>query len=56
MPEYSRNVVPLSLLDLAAFVGIGGVFVALATQLARHHALVPLRDPHLEDSLKFENV
>jgi len=56
MPEYSRNVVPLSLLDLAAFVGIGGVFVAVATQLARHHALVPLRDPHLEDSLKFENV
>lgn len=56
MPEFSNGEVPLSLLDLAALVGVGGLFIALAAQLARPNALVPLRDPHLEDSLKFENV
>lgn len=56
MPEFSHNHVPLSLLDLAAVVGVGGLFIAVAVQLARPNALVPLRDPHLGDSLNFENV
>jgi hypothetical protein len=56
MPEFSHNRVPLSFLDLAALLGVGGLFVAVAVQLARPYALAPLRDPHLADSLKFENV
>lgn len=45
-----------SALDLAAFVAVGGVFVAAATWLMRRQALVPLRDPRLAESLAFENV
>jgi len=45
-----------SLLDVAALVAVGGVFVASASWLMRRHALVPLRDPRLAESLAFENV
>ena len=44
-----------SWLDLTAFVGIGGCFVALFARLLRRHALVPLRDPRLAESRAFEN-
>jgi hypothetical protein len=43
-------------LDAAAFVTIGGGFVAAASWLMRRQALVPLRDPRLAESLAFENV
>jgi hypothetical protein len=43
-------------LDVAAFVAVGGCFVAAASWLMRRHALVPLRDPRLAESLAFENV
>jgi hypothetical protein len=45
-----------SVLDVAAFVAIGGCFVAAASWLMRRQALVPLRDPRLAESLAFENV
>jgi hypothetical protein len=45
-----------SLLDVAAFVAVGGSFVAAAGWLMRRQALVPLRDPRLAESLAFENV
>jgi hypothetical protein len=45
-----------SLLDVAAFVAVGGCFVAAASWLMRRQALVPLRDPRLPESLAFENV
>jgi hypothetical protein len=45
-----------SLLDVAAFVAVGGCFVAAAGWLMRRQALVPLRDPRLAESLAFENV
>jgi hypothetical protein len=45
-----------SLLDVAAFVTVGGCFVAAAGWLMRRKALVPLRDPRLAESLAFENV
>jgi hypothetical protein len=45
-----------SLLDVAALVTVGGCFVAAASWLMRRHALVPLRDPRLGESLAFENV
>jgi hypothetical protein len=45
-----------SALDVAAFVTVGGCFVGTASWLMRRHALVPLRDPRLAESLAFENV
>lgn len=45
-----------SALDVAAFVTIGGCFVAAVGWLLRRQALVPIRDPRLAESLAFENV
>jgi hypothetical protein len=44
------------LLDLTALAAVGGLFLALFGQLARRHALLPTRDPHLLDSMRFENA
>jgi hypothetical protein len=56
MPTLHPGGVRPSALDVAAFVTIGGSFVAAAAWLMRRHALVPLRDPRLAESLAFENV
>jgi hypothetical protein len=45
-----------SLLDVAAFLTVGGCFVAAASWLMRRQALVPLGDPRLAESLAFENA
>jgi hypothetical protein len=45
-----------SILDVAAFVTVGGAVVAAASWLMRRQALVPLRDPRLAESLAFENA
>ena len=56
MPTLHPAGVRPSVLDVAAFVTIGGTFVAAATWLMRRQALVPVRDPRLAESLAFENV
>jgi hypothetical protein len=56
MPTLHPEGISPSILDLAAFVAIGGCFVAAASWLMRRQALVPLRDPRLAESLAFENV
>ncbi len=56
MPTLHPEGVRPSALDFAAFVAIGGCFVAAAGWLMRRQALVPLRDPRLAESLAFENV
>jgi hypothetical protein len=56
MPTLHPEGVRLSALDVAAFVAVGGCFVAAASWLLRRQALVPLRDPRLAESLAFENV
>jgi hypothetical protein len=56
MPTLHPEGVRPSALDLAAFVAVGGCFVAVAGWLMRRQALVPLRDPRLAESLAFENV
>jgi hypothetical protein len=56
MPTLHPEGVRPSVLDVAAFVAVGGSFVAAASWLMRRHALVPLRDPRLAESLAFENV
>jgi hypothetical protein len=42
-----------SLWDLAAFVGVGGVAVAFGVLRMRGVAAVPVRDPYLEDSMRY---
>ena len=56
MPTLHPDGVRPSVLDVAAFVAVGGCFVATASWLMRRQALVPLRDPRLAESLAFENV
>ncbi len=56
MPTLHPNGVRPTVLDVAAFVAIGGCFVAAAGWLMRRQALVPLRDPRLAESLAFENA
>jgi len=56
MPTLHPEGVRPSVLDVAAFVAIGGGFVAAASWLMRRQALVPLRDPRLAESLAFENA
>lgn len=56
MPTLHPEGIRPSVLDVAAFVAVGGCFVAAASWLMRRQALVPLRDPRLAESLAFENV
>jgi hypothetical protein len=56
MPGVSPLRVPLHLVDFTAFWGVGGLFLAAGALRLRHHALVPVKDPRLEESLAFENV
>jgi hypothetical protein len=55
MPHTSEGRVPASLVDLACFVGIGGIFVATMALRMRSVSLVPEKDPRLSESLAFEN-
>lgn len=49
---YTVTVGPL---DILCFVGIGGIFIAVVTWAMNRHALVPLKDPRLAESVNFEN-
>ncbi|MCG8416598.1 MAG: quinol:cytochrome C oxidoreductase [Proteobacteria bacterium] len=42
-------------MDLFAFIGVGCLFVAFAARTAAKVNLIPIKDPMLGDSLKFEN-
>ena len=55
VPAKSPGTIPLSLMDLAVFLGIGGVFFAAAVRRLGAHPLVPLKDPRLSESLGFES-
>ena len=56
MPTLHPQGIRPSVLDVAAFLAVGGCFVAAAGWLLRRQALVPLGDPRLAESLAFENV
>lgn len=43
-------------LDFACWLGLFGLFTGAFVWRLQRHALVPARDPHLADSLRFENV
>ncbi len=56
MPEYEPGSgrVPFSLLDLAAFLGVGGLFFWMVSRNLASAPLVPVDDPRLQESLVFE--
>jgi len=56
MPTLHPDGLSPSILDVAAFMAVGGCFVAAVSWLMRRQALVPLRDPRLAESLAFENA
>ena len=61
MPEYfvtrGKHVTTISLIvDLAALVGIGGVFVAALIRSMAPHSLRPTGDPRLPECLAFHNI
>jgi hypothetical protein len=56
MPTLHPDGLHPSLLDVAALMTVGGCFVAAASWLMRRQALVPLRDPRLDESLTLENA
>jgi hypothetical protein len=56
MPTLHADGIRPSLLDVTAFLAVGGSFVAAVGWLMRRQALVPVRDPRLAESLAFENA
>ena len=56
MPTLHPEGIRPSILDVAAFIAVGGCFVAAAGWLMRKQALVPIRDPRIDESLAFENA
>jgi len=55
MPEFSDHFV-FGAMDVTGFLGVGGVWLAVVTRLAMGASLVPVKDPRLDDSLRFENA
>jgi hypothetical protein len=55
MPNRSHGVIPFSLMDIAVFLGVGGLFFAAAARRLSAHALIAFKDPRLAESLGFES-
>jgi hypothetical protein len=57
MPQMqSRPEFHIDLIDIAIFLGLGGLVIAIVIRKASHDALRPIHDPRLADSLAFENI
>ncbi len=66
LPMYSVNVLHLSpalptalsfhWLDIACFLGIGGIYFALVFFRMAKHPVLPIGDPRLDRSIRFENA
>jgi hypothetical protein len=56
MPSLHPHGVHVGLGDVAALLGIGGLFLGLFARLTAGAPLVPIRDPRLQESLGFENI
>ncbi|MCK5124679.1 MAG: hypothetical protein KAR42_00340 [candidate division Zixibacteria bacterium] len=52
MPTLHHHGYHLSWIDLATFIGIGGLFLHLFWRIFTAHPLVPVGDPNLEQSIK----
>ena len=56
MPTLHPEGIRPSVLDAAAFLAVGGCFIGAVGWLMRRQALVPIRDPRIQESLAFENA
>ena len=54
MPGKSPGTIPFSLMDVAVFLGVGGLFFAAAARRMGAHPLVAVKDPRLSESLGYE--
>ncbi|MFH2051079.1 MAG: quinol:cytochrome C oxidoreductase [bacterium] len=55
MPQYSESFT-FGPMDATCLIGLGGIWLAGVAWLAGGNSLVPLKDPRLEESLRFENA
>jgi hypothetical protein len=55
MPEYDQHEFTFHAMDVFAFLGIGGLFIAWAAWRGSGVNLIPIRDPKLGKSIGFEN-
>jgi hypothetical protein len=61
MPEYhvigGLHVTAISIIvDIAALIGVGGVFVSCLVRSMAPYNLVPIGDPRLPECLAFQNI
>jgi len=56
MPVLHPEGFAISLLDVVAFLAVGGLFVGGLSWMMRGSPLVPVGDPRLPESLSFENI
>ncbi|QDT30304.1 hypothetical protein Enr10x_56690 [Gimesia panareensis] len=47
---------PMILINVCCTIGVGGIYVASILKLAGDKSVMPVRDPRLEESLKFHNI
>ncbi|MBN2475744.1 MAG: quinol:cytochrome C oxidoreductase [Pirellulales bacterium] len=55
MPTFAPEHLPFGLIDVCCILGVGSLFLAGLLWSARSRALVPVKDPRLDESLAFEN-
>jgi len=55
MPELTGKVY-FGLVEILCFLGIGGIFVATLLRLLSRHALRPVHDPRVVESMAFQNA
>jgi hypothetical protein len=57
MPQLSKEAGPtFGLVDLCCLIGLGSLYVSSFLWAVGDHALIPVRDPRLAESLAFENT
>jgi hypothetical protein len=58
MPEINPQQprVYFGVMEIACFLGIGGLFAASTLRLAMRHAVRPVADPRLHEALVFQNI
>lgn len=56
LPYYGNGEAGFHWLDIACFLGVGGVYLAIVLQRMTRHPLIPIGDPRLSRSLTFENA
>ena len=55
MPSLHHDGVVLSWMDMAGFIGMGGLFMWYFLNKYTTHSLVPVNDPRLDISIQMKN-